>query len=219
MQIAYLWPGSNVVLHMSRIECNGAKTMQSCLNCSFYSVLLCGLFSTFSIVQRIVCAYALHNIRRRRILAMAAYRLFRRRQRRLNIRRRLVRQPFQRVLAAGCEMNSEHVFVPGCLIYLTAALFPSEMTRYDPPPSRTSALLMLCLSRGYVGFWGFFHCDLLRPAFFHLLLRGKFANYLWQYALEQLVRSARDLAPLAGLRCHPLAPLAGLKCHANRLQV
>ena len=31
------------------------------------------------------------------------------------------------MLAASCEVKSEHVLVPGCLIDLTAALFPSDI--------------------------------------------------------------------------------------------
>ena len=147
-----------------RFRMSGARSFRARntarVDCIMFELLLLlsafmrAIFDLFNL-QRIVCAYALHNIRRSRILAMAAYRRFRRRQRRLNIRRRFWRLPrpvyswfdihFNDHASASCRLgnSSEHVLVPGCLIDLTAALFPSDMTRYDPLPSRTSALLML----------------------------------------------------------------------------
>ena len=116
MQIAYL----------SDFEClardHSVRETLHCHDCIMLELLLLlsafmrAIFDVFNL-QRIVCAYALHNIRRRRILAMAAYQRFRRRQRRLNIRRRFWRLPrpvyswfdihFNDHASASCRLRNE----------------------------------------------------------------------------------------------------------------
>ena len=158
-----IYPISNVWREIIPCAKHCTVMIASCLNCSFYSVLLCGLFSTFSIYDGsfvlMLCTTAVGGeswpwLHINDFVGDRGVWIFEGGSGVYLVLSTLGSTSISTttlVLAAGCEMNSEHVLVPGCLIDLTAA-FVSK--RYDPLPSRTSALLMLCLSWGYVGRWG-----------------------------------------------------------------